>query len=214
VIRVVVADDQDLVRAGFRAILSADPEIEVVADVADGAAAVAAIREHDPDVALVDVRMPRLDGIEATRRRVGTGLRCRGLMLTTFDLDEHVYDAFRAGATGFLLKTVSPEALTSAVRAAHHGEALLAPELTRRLVERFTAAPARSTLLTRLTSREADVLGLVARGLTNAEIAEFLHLGHGTVKTHIGRILAKLDARDRVQLVVLAFESGLVRPGS
>ncbi len=215
-IRVLVADDQALVRGGFRAILAADPAIQVVAEAGDGAEAVVAAETTRPDVALVDVRMPHLDGIEATRQIVASGHGCRVLILTTFDLDEHVYDAFTAGATGFLLKTVSPEALTAAVHAAYAGDSLLAPALTRRLIERFvtTPPPRADHRLARLTDREREVLRLVAEGLSNAEIASTLFVSHGTVKTHVGRILAKLGLRDRVQAVVLAYESGLVRAGS
>jgi DNA-binding NarL/FixJ family response regulator len=214
-IRVLIADDQALVRGGFRAILAADPEIDVVAEAGDGAEAVAAAVATSPDVALVDVRMPVMDGIEATRRIVESVGTCRVLIVTTFDLDEHVYDAFRAGATGFLLKTVSPEALVAAVHAAHEGDSLLAPALTRRLIERFltTPAPRHGDRLSGLTEREREVLRLVADGLSNAEIAGTLFVSHGTVKTHVGRILAKLGLRDRVQAVVLAYESGLVRAG-
>ena len=214
-IRVLLADDQALVRGGFRAILSADRGIDVVAEGGDGAEAVAAAVATQPDVALVDVRMPVMDGIEATRRIVEAVNTCRVLMVTTFDLDEHVYDAFRAGATGFLLKTVSPEALVAAVHAAYDGDALLAPALTRRLIERFltTPAPRQGDRLSALTEREREVLRLVAEGLSNAEIARALFVSHGTVKTHVGRILAKLGLRDRVQAVVLAYESGLVRAG-
>jgi DNA-binding NarL/FixJ family response regulator len=215
VIRVLIADDQALVRGGFRAILAVHADIEVVGEAATGAEAVDLVTATAPDVALVDVRMPEMDGIEATRRLTASGSSCRVLMLTTFDLDEHVYDAFRAGATGFLLKTVSPEALVAAVRAAYEGDCLLAPAVTRRLVERFTATPQRrkDSRLAALTERERQVLRLVADGLSNAEIAGTLFVSHGTVKTHVGRILAKLELRDRVQAVVLAYECALVRPG-
>lgn len=214
-IRVVVVDDQALVRGGFRAILAAQPDIEVVGEAGTGAEALDVIAVTNPDVALVDVRMPEMDGIEATRRIVAASA-CRVLMLTTFDLDEHVYDAFRGGATGFLLKTVSPEDLVAAVRAAHAGDALLAPAITRRLVERFVAAPnpANDDRLYTLTERERDVLRLIAQGKSNNEIAGELFVSHGTVKTHVGRILTKLGLRDRVQAVVLAYETGLVRPGA
>jgi DNA-binding NarL/FixJ family response regulator len=216
VIRLVIADDQALVRGGFRAILSAHPDIEVVAEAGTGGEAVAAVANHGPDVALVDVRMPEMDGIEATRRIKASKNDCRVLILTTFDVDEHVYDAFRAGAAGFLLKTVSPEELVGAVRAVHAGEALLAPTVTRRLIERFVMSPrpAEDERLQGLTDRERDVLRLVAQGLSNAEIAAELFVSHGTVKTHVGRILTKLDLRDRVQAVVLAYEAGLIRPGA
>jgi DNA-binding NarL/FixJ family response regulator len=215
VIRVVVADDQALVRGGFRAILSAHPEIEVVGEAGSGAEAVALVAATAPDVALVDVRMPETDGIEATRRITASGSSCRVLMLTTFDVDEHVYDAFRAGATGFLLKTVSPEDLMAAVRAAAGGDALLAPSITRRLIERFVSAPAPTDdgRLERLTDRELDVLRLVAQGLSNAEIAEELYVSHGTVKTHVARVLMKLGQRDRVQAVIFAYETGVVSLG-
>ena len=215
-IRLVIADDQALVRGGFRAILSAHPDIEVVAEAGTGGEAVAAVANHGPDVALVDVRMPEMDGIEATRRIKASKNDCRVLILTTFDVDEHVYDAFRAGAAGFLLKTVSPEELVGAVRAVHAGEALLAPTVTRRLIERFVMSPrpAEDERLQGLTDRERDVLRLVAQGLSNAEIAAELFVSHGTVKTHVGRILTKLDLRDRVQAVVLGYEAGLIRPGA
>lgn len=214
-IQVVVVDDQALVRGGFRAILAAQPDIEVLAEAGSGTEAVEVVRAARPDVALVDVRMPDMDGIEATRRITASGSSCRVLMLTTFDLDKYVYDAFRAGASGFLLKNVSPEDLVAAVRAVHSGEALLAPEITRRLIERFVAAPkpADDPRLEALSDRELEVLRLVAQGRSNAEIAAQLYVSHGTVKTHVGRILTKLDLRDRVQAVVAAYEIGLVRPG-
>lgn len=215
-IRVLIADDQALVRGGFRAILSTQPDIDVVAEAGNGAEAVDLVGATAPDVVLMDVRMPELNGIEATRRITSAGQHhARVLMLTTFDLDEHVYDAFRAGATGFLLKTVSPEHLVEAVRAAHVGEALLAPTITRRLVERFVTAPRPGSAgqLQQLTDRERDVLRLIAQGLSNDEIADQLYLSPGTVKTHVGRILAKYHLRDRVQAVVLAYETGLVQPG-
>jgi DNA-binding NarL/FixJ family response regulator len=213
--RVLIADDQALVRGGFRAILAAQPDLEVVAEAGNGREAVAEVARTEPDVALVDVRMPEMDGIEATRRITAATPVCRVLMLTTFDVDEHVYDAFRAGATGFLLKTVAPEDLVHAVRAAHAGDALLAPAITRRLIERFVVAPKPDghVQLEQLTPRERDVLQLLAQGLSNAEIGAALFVSQGTVKTHVGRILAKLGLRDRVQAVVLAYESGLVRPG-
>jgi DNA-binding NarL/FixJ family response regulator len=213
-IRVVVADDQALVRGGFRAILTAQGDIQVIGEAGNGREAVNLVSSASPDVALVDVRMPEMDGIEATRRITGVSA-CRVLMLTTFDVDEHVYDAFRAGATGFLLKTVSPEDLVTAVRSAHAGDALLAPAITRRLIERFVKEPkpAGDQRLDSLTGRELDVLKLVAQGLSNAEIADALFVSQGTVKTHVGRILTKLGLRDRVQAVVLAYETGLIRPG-
>lgn len=214
-IRVVVVDDQALVRGGFRAILSAHPDIDVVGEGGTGKDAVTLVHDLHPDVALIDVRMPGLDGIEATRQIAASGAGCRVLMLTTFDVDEHIYNAFRAGASGFLLKTVSPEALALAVRAVHGGDALLAPTITRRLIERFTCSPVPDAdqRLQLLTDRELEVLRLVAQGRSNTEIATELYLSHGTVKTHVGRILAKLEARDRVQAVVRAYESGLVIPG-
>jgi DNA-binding NarL/FixJ family response regulator len=215
VIRVVVVDDQALVRGGFRAILSAHPDIDVVGEGGTGQDAITLVRDLHPDVALIDVRMPDMDGIVATRHIAASSAGCRVLILTTFDLDEHVYDAFRAGASGFLLKTVSPEDLAAAVRAAHTGDALLAPAITRRLIERFANSPdpAGNQKLQSLTDRESEVLRLVANGRSNTEIAAELFLSPGTVKTHVGRILAKLDIRDRIQAVVLAYETGLVRPG-
>lgn len=213
-IRVVIADDQALVRGGFHAILSAHPDIDVVGEAGTGTEAIAQVDAAKPDVALVDIRMPEMDGIDATRQITAT-TQTRVLILTTFDLDEHVYDAFRAGATGFLLKTVSPEDLATAVRAAHHGDALLAPAITRRLIERFVNSPTTTAdhRLDALTDRETDVLRLVAQGLSNTEIAANLYVSQGTVKTHLGRIFTKLDLRDRVQAVVFAYETGLVRPG-
>lgn len=215
VIRVAVADDQALVRGGFRAILAAQPDVDVVAEAASGTEAVAMVAATAPDVVLMDVRMPDMDGIEATRHITASASTARVVMLTTFDLDELVYDAFRAGATGFLLKTVSPEDLSTAVRAAYAGDALLAPAITRRLVERFVAAPQAQSnrKLQTLTERERDVLRVVAQGLSNNEIALQLFVSPGTVKTHVGRILSKLGLRDRVQAVVLAYETGLVHPG-
>ena len=216
--RVVIADDQTLVRGGFRLILGA-AGIPVVAEAADGREAVAAALKHRPDVVLMDIRMPEMDGLEATRRILAdepeTG--CRIIMLTTFDLDEYVYGALAAGASGFLLKHVSPEYLTAAIRMVRSGDALLAPSVTRRLVERFafqTSVPAlMSNGLSHLTPRELDVLRLLARGLSNAEIAAQLTLSDATVKTHVARLLAKLQLRDRIQAVILAYETGLVSPG-
>jgi DNA-binding NarL/FixJ family response regulator len=217
-LRVVIADDQALVRAGFRMILEADGAIEVVCEAGDGEEAIAAVRRLQPDVVLMDVRMPVLDGLEATRRIMASHEKPpRVIMLTTFDVDEYVYAALRAGASGFLLKDVSPEQLVAAVRLVAAGDALLAPSITRRFVERF-AAPAAPSLpgadLTALTAREREVLVLIARGLSNAELAEALTLSEATIKTHVARILSKLGLRDRVQAVVLAYESGLVTPGS
>jgi DNA-binding NarL/FixJ family response regulator len=236
---VVIADDQALVRGGFRLILKA-AGINVAAEAADGAQAVAAVLEHRPDVVLMDVRMPVMDGIEATRRILADAdgdSPTRIIILTTFDLDEYVYAALGAGASGFLLKDVTPEHLVAAVQLVRTGDALLAPSITRRLVERFAsvpdpAGPARlgkparpaahspgrrgsaSCDMAQLTPREMEVLGLVARGLSNAEIAAELVLSEATVKTHVARILTKLSLRDRVQAVVLAYETGLISPGS
>jgi len=216
--RVVIADDQHLVRTGFRMILR-DDGIPVVAEAADGAEAVAAVREHRPDVVLMDIRMPDVDGLEATRRIIAAepDTRSRIIILTTFDLDEYVYAALAAGASGFLLKHVSPEYLTAAIRMVRSGDALLAPSITRRLVERFARpglSPARARReLSGLSPRELEVLGLLARGLSNAELAAELTLSEATVKTHVARILAKLQLRDRVQAVVLAYETGLATPG-
>jgi len=214
---VVVADDQALVRSGFRMILGA-AGLPVVAEAADGQQAVAAVLKHRPDVVLMDIRMPEMDGLEATRRILAApGASSRIIILTTFDLDHYVYAAIMAGASGFLLKDVSPEHLVSAVRLVQTSDALLAPSITRRLVERFAArAPelgAGRPGLSELTPRELEVLRLMARGLSNAELAAELTLSEATVKTHVTRILAKLHLRDRVQAVVLAYETGLVRPG-
>jgi DNA-binding NarL/FixJ family response regulator len=213
VIGVLLADDQALVRAGFALILNAEPDLEVRGEADDGEAAVALARELRPAVVLMDIRMPRLDGIEATRQITAADPAVRVLMLTTFDLDEYVVAAFRAGASGFLLKTAPRDQLVAAVRTVHAGEALLAPLSTRKLIERFTSPPAEATALEALTSRERHVLTLLARGLSNAEIAAELVVEPSTVKTHVARVLAKLDLRDRVQAVVFAYESGLIRPG-
>ncbi|WP_439679137.1 response regulator [Embleya sp. MST-111070] len=220
-LRAVIADDQALVRTGFGMILSADG-IEVAAEVADGADAVAAVRRTRPDVVLMDIRMPRMDGIEATRRilaeRPDGSDGTRVIILTTYDLDHYVYAALTAGASGFLLKDVTPEHLVAAVRLVRSGDALLAPTITRRLIERFAHRDEPPAALHRdlsdLTPRELEVLRLLATGLSNAELADRLTLSPTTVKTHIGRILNKLDLRDRVQAVVLAYESGLISPGS
>jgi DNA-binding NarL/FixJ family response regulator len=214
VIRVLLADDQALVRAGFALILNAEPDLEVCGEADDGEPAVALARELRPDVVLMDIRMPQLDGIEATRQITTADPAVRVLMLTTFDLDEYVVAAFRAGASGFLLKTAPRDQLVAAVRTVHAGEALLAPLSTRSLIERFTSPPAEAPALEALTSRERNVLTLLARGLSNAEIAAELVVEPSTVKTHVARVLAKLDLRDRVQAVVFAYESGLVRPGA
>jgi len=216
-IRVVVADDQALVRGGFRLILQTQPDIEVVGEAADGREAVARTREQRPDVVLMDIRMPGMDGLEATRRLMTTQNPPRVLMLTTFDLDEYVYDALRAGASGFLLKDVRPEQLADAVRAVAAGDTLLAPAITRRLVEQYLRRPppgARTPLgLGELTDRELDVLRLVARGKSNQQIADTLFLGESTVKTHLTHLFTKLGLHDRAQAVVLAYESGLIQPG-
>lgn len=217
--RVLIADDQALVRAGFRMILDAQEDIQVVAEACDGEEAIAVWRQLRPDVILMDIRMPKLDGLKATRRIVEGGAgTSRIVMLTTFDLDEYVYAALRAGASGFLLKDVSPEQLITAVRQVAVGDALLAPSITRRLIERFAkpaAAPSVSDqALSSLTPRETEVWKLMARGLSNAEIAATLFLSEATVKTHVAHILPKLGVRDRVQAVVLAYESGIVRAGA
>ena len=216
-IRIVIADDQELVREGLRMMLDAEPDLSVVGEAGDGDEALAAARAHDPDVLLMDVRMPKLDGIEATRRLVTSGGRARVLVLTTFDLDEYVYRAMKAGASGFLLKDARREQLATAVRTIARGESLLAPAITRRLIEDFCdrPPPAAGTpdAVAHLSERELEVLRLVARGLSNAEIAGRLHLSDATVKSHVARILAKLDLRDRVQTVVFAYETGVVRPG-
>jgi len=216
-VRVLIADDQQLVRSGFRMILESEQELLVVAEAADGQEAVAAARRLRPDVALIDLRMPVMDGIAATAAIVGDpALPTRVLVVTTFDTDEHVYAALRAGASGFLLKDAPPEELAAAVRLIAEGEALLAPSVTRRVIEEFARVsrdPGSRSSLGDLTERELDVLRLVARGLSNSEIAEELTIGETTVKTHIGNILMKLDVRDRAQAVVAAYESGLVVPG-
>ncbi|GAA3340402.1 response regulator transcription factor [Amorphoplanes nipponensis] len=215
-LRVLVADDQALVRAGFRMILTADG-IDVVAEATTGAEAVDAVRRHRPDVVLMDIRMPEMDGLAATRHILsGTGDAPRVIMLTTFDLDHYVYAALTAGASGFLLKDVTPEHLVNAVRLVRDGDAMLAPAITRRLVERFAHRDAGTSVAHRdlsvLTPRELEVLGLLAQGLSNAELAGRLHLSEATVKTHVARILAKLGLRDRVQAVVVAYRTGLVSP--
>jgi DNA-binding NarL/FixJ family response regulator len=216
-IRVLVADDQALVRAGFRAILEGQDDLDVVGEADDGATAVALARELRPDVVLMDIRMPGLDGIEATRRLLRDNDAPRILMLTTFDLDEYVYEAMKAGASGFLLKDVPRDQLIDAVRTIAKGDALLAPALVRRLIEDFVSRPAPGAHppaeLDELTEREREVLVLIARGLSNAEIAVQLFLSEATVRTHVTHILAKLSLRDRIQAVVLAYETGLIRPG-
>jgi DNA-binding NarL/FixJ family response regulator len=209
--RVVIVDDQALVRAGFAMILRASG-IAVVGEAADGAAGVEVARETRPDVVLMDVRMPGMDGLTATQQILDSGLPTRVIILTTFDLDEYVYSGLRAGASGFLLKDVPPEQLVHAVRLVRDGDALLAPSITRRLVERFARTPTPTGDLSMLTARETEVLTQLAAGLSNMELAEALHLSEATVKTHVTRILTKLGLRDRVQAVVLAYESGLVQP--
>jgi DNA-binding NarL/FixJ family response regulator len=220
-IRVLIADDQTLVRTGFRMILEAEDDLEVIGEAADGAQAVDEARRLGPDVILMDIRMPRMDGVEATRRvlRLGPNPGAHVLILTTFDLDEYVVEALRAGASGFLLKDTPPEDLVEAIRVVAAGDALLAPSVTRRLLDRFAQLPPSIELappigLDQLTERELDVLKQMARGLSNAEIATELYVSETTVKTHVGRILMKLGLRDRVQAVVLAYESGLVQPGT
>jgi DNA-binding NarL/FixJ family response regulator len=217
-VSVLIADDQQLIRAGFRMILAAEPDIEVVGEAAKGAEAVALTRELRPDVVLMDIRMPELDGIEATRRILArdTEARTSVLILTTFDLDEYVYDAIRAGASGFLLKDVPAHQLAAGIRTVGQGDALLAPSITRRLIEEFAASRAPvdpAPGLDELTPRELEVFRLLATGKTNGEIAAELIVGETTIKTHVTRILMKLGVRDRVQAVVLAYETGLISPG-
>ncbi|MFE9609697.1 response regulator [Streptomyces sp. NPDC006012] len=217
-IRVLLADDQSLVRAGFRALLGAQPDVEVAGEAADGAEALAKVRELRPDVVLMDIRMPLLDGLAATRRITGEPeLRdVKVVMLTTFELDEYVFEAIRSGASGFLVKHTEPEELVRAVRAVVEGDALLSPSVTRRLIAEFAARskePAAADELARLTEREREVMALVGIGLSNEEIARRLVVSPLTAKTHVSRTMVKLGARDRAQLVVLAYESGLVRPG-
>jgi DNA-binding NarL/FixJ family response regulator len=217
VIRVLLADDQPLIRGGFRALLDAEDDLEVVAEAADGDRAVALAAQHLPDVALMDVQMPVLDGIEATRR-IAADPQLAGVhvvILTNYGIDEHVFNALRAGASGFLVKDIEPADLLHAVRVAARGDALLAPAITRRLIGEYVARPPDHHVaesLTRLTNREREVVGLVARGLSNDEIAGQMVISPTTVKTHVSRALTKLHARDRAQLVVLAYESGLVTP--
>jgi DNA-binding NarL/FixJ family response regulator len=218
-VRVLLCDDQALVRSGFRMILETREDLEVVGEAQDGVQALELTWRHLPDVVLMDVRMPRMDGVEATRRLVAAGAEARVLILTTFDLDEYVFEALRAGASGFLLKDVQPAQLVDAVRVVARGEALLAPTVTRRLLDRFArslpgAPEPPAPELAELTDREREVLALLAEGLSNAELAERLFLSETTVKTHVSSILRKLGLRDRVQAVVLAYQTGLVRPGS
>jgi DNA-binding NarL/FixJ family response regulator len=214
---VVIADDQPMVRAGLRSLLEGEDGIAVVADAVDGEQALAAVRRLRPDVVLMDIRMPNLDGLAATRRLVADGAATRVLVLTTFDLDEYVFEALRAGASGFLLKDATAPELLTAVRVVASGDALLAPSVTRRLVEEFARRQPRERLrpdrLAGLTERETEVLGLIARGMSNAEIAASLVVAEQTVKTHVSRVLTKLHLRDRAQAVVVAYETGLIVPG-
>ena len=219
-IRVLLVDDQELVRTGFRMVLTGEEDIEVVGEAANGHDAIASAARTRPDVIVMDIRMPVMDGVEATRRLAGTDAaasRPRILVLTTFDTDEHVMDALRAGASGFLLKDVTPAAFVAAIRVVAAGDALIAPSVTRRLLDRFARLPSpadrSSEVLGQLTERELEVLKLVAEGLSNREIAERLVLAEPTIKTHVSHLLLKLDLRDRAQLVVLAYETGVVRPG-
>jgi DNA-binding NarL/FixJ family response regulator len=219
-VRVLIVDDQALVRTGFRMILEAEEDIDVVGEAADGVEAITEARRLEPDVVLMDVRMPELDGIEATRRLLANGGAgdTKVVMLTTFDMDEYVFDALRAGASGFLLRDVPPERLIDGIRAVADGDALLAPSITRRLIEEFVRSGPTNTAppagLGELTARELEVLQLIARGLSNAEIAKELFVSETTVKTHVAHVLMKLGLRDRVQAVVLAYEAGVVQPGA
>ena len=214
-IRVIVADDQSMVRAGFRMLLGGEEDIEVVAEASNGLEAVDKAARFDPTVVLMDIRMPELDGLEATRRILAADRTARVLILTTFDLDEYVYEALRAGASGFVLKDDPPEQLLAAIRTVAAGEALLSPAVTRRVIARFTRMPHQDPppQLAELTERELDVFRLVSRGLSNAEIGNELFISETTVKTHVTHILQKLGLRDRVQAVVLAYEAGVVEPG-
>ena len=214
-IRVLLVDDEQLIRTGLRMILEAEDDLEVVGSAVDGLDALAAVDRLAPDVVLMDIRMPRMDGLEATRRILSGPSQSRVVVLTTFDLDEHVFDALAAGASGFLLKDAPAHQLVDAIRAAAAGNALLAPSVTRRLIAQFTRSRPRQSpaISDDLTARETEVWQLVAEGLSNAEIAERLVIGEATVKTHVARLLAKLGLRDRVQAVVLAYECGLVHPG-
>ena len=214
-IRVLIADDQDLVRTGLRMIVDGEPDLQVVADAADGRSAVDLARQHNPDVVLMDIQMPGVDGIHATRELAADSDNPKVLILTTFDLDEYVFAALRAGASGFLLKDTKADRLVDAIRTVHAGDALLAPSVTRRLIGHFAAQPATPSTrpaLDALTDRELEILTLIANGLSNQEISARLFISEGTVKTHVGRIFTKLDLRDRAQAVIAAYEAGLVTP--
>jgi DNA-binding NarL/FixJ family response regulator len=217
-IRVIIADDQALVRGGFHSILAGQEDIDVVGETADGNETVELVERLQPDVVLMDIRMPGIDGLEATRRIVARGIATRVLVLTTFDVDDYVYEAMKAGASGFLLKTTPPRQLADAVRTIAAGDALLAPSVTRRLVEQFVRRPPPGTTVPRgleeLTERELEVLRLLARALSNAEIAAELVVSEATVKSHVNRILGKLNLRDRAQAIVVAYETGLAQPGA
>ena len=215
-IRVLIADDQPLVRSGFRMILDERSDLELVGEAEDGEQAIALASHLDPDVILMDIRMPGIDGVQATRRLVESGIRARILVLTTFDLDEYVYAAISAGASGFLLKDVQPTELVDAIRVVAAGNSLFGPAATQRLLERFAAppSPAASSSLDELTDREREILRLIAQGNSNAELAQQLYLSEATIKTHVSAILRKLGVRDRVQAVIAAYEAGLVQPGT
>jgi DNA-binding NarL/FixJ family response regulator len=215
-IRVLVADDQPLVRSGFRMIIEERPDLDLVGEAEDGQQAIALASELDPDVILMDIRMPTLDGVEATRRLVDAGSRARILVLTTFDLDEYVFAAVNAGASGFLLKDVQPEQLVDAIRVVAAGNSLFGPAATQRLLDRFAPPPSTyaATRIDQLTEREREILTLIAQGRSNAELAQQLYLSEATIKTHVSAILRKLAVRDRVQAVIAAYEAGLVSPGA
>ncbi len=219
-IRIVIADDQPLIRSGLRSILERESDLAVVAEAGDGATAVTSARQHRPDVVLMDIRMPGMDGLTATTKILVTGPQPLAasppkiIILTTFELDEYIHAGLKAGASGFILKDAEPQALVDAVRAAHNGDAMLSPSVTRRLINSFVHAPAPSAALpAALTERESQILRAMARGLSNAEIGSAVHLSEATVKTHVTSILAKLNVRDRLQAVIAAYESGAVRPG-
>ena len=218
-IRVLIADDQAMVRAGFRMILEMQNDIEVVGEAADGAETIAAVRKLKPDIMLMDIQMPGIDGLEATRRIVEMHeeVPTKVLILTTFERDDYIFEALRAGACGFLLKNATPEDLVAGIRTVAEGNALLAPSVTRRVIARFAGQPKSKDYadsLNRLTTREVDILKSIARGKTNAEIAQELFIGEATVRTHVSNLLSKLDLRDRVQVVAFAYESGIIQPGS